>query len=75
MKKQRIVDLFTYHDPKGIDPNRFTQIREAAKFLAHAINENGGDEDEIEKSIHLLRQSVFYAIASIVLPKDEDATT
>ncbi len=71
MKPKRIDDLFTYHDPKGIDPYRFTVIREAAKSLAHAINQHGGDQEEIERSIHLLRQAVFYAIASIVLPQDD----
>ncbi len=71
MESSRIDALFTYHNPQGIDPERFTKIREAAKNLAHAINENGGDEKEIQRAIHSIRIGVFYAIASIVLPKEE----
>ena len=72
MKKERINDLFTYHNPQGIDPKRFEVIRESAKKLCYAINENGGDEKEIERAIHHIRVGVFYAIASIVLPKENN---
>lgn len=71
MDKNRIEDLFTYHNPVNIDPHRFTIIRESAKTLAHNINEHGGDPKEIEMSILKLRECIFYAIASIVLPLEE----
>lgn len=70
MKKNRIDELFTYHNPSDIDPNRFTAIREAAKSLAYTINEMGGDESEKRLAIYKLRECVFYAIASIVLPQE-----
>jgi len=63
-----IDNLFTYHNPSDLDPNRFTLIREAAKSLGKIIIENGGKESDIEKSLNKLRESVFYAIASIIVP-------
>lgn len=71
MNSDRINDLFTYNNPQGIDPHRFTIIIESAKILAEAINENGGIEEEIERSILKLHECIFYAIASIVLPEQK----
>lgn len=68
MTENDIELLFTYHNPVGLDPNRFTEIREAAKLLGLSILKNGGKESEIEKSIDQLRKCVFYAVASIVVP-------
>jgi|GEM_PF-5175660 hypothetical protein len=64
----KIEEYFTYHNPEGIDPKRFEIIRESAKKLAKDILENGGNSDEICKSIQSLRIVVYHAIASIVLP-------
>jgi hypothetical protein len=64
-----IETLFTYHNPMGLDPKRFDEIREAAKFLGKMILKHGGVEVEKERAIMKLRESVFYAIASIVVPK------
>lgn len=64
-----IEKIFTYHNPTDIDLNRFKEIRDAAKVLGNKIMEHGGFEEEKEKSIHKLRECVFYAIASIVLPE------
>ena len=64
-----IEKIFTYHNPKDIDPNRFIEIREAAKNLGFKILQHGGSEEDIERSIIMLRQCVFFAIASIAIPK------
>lgn len=60
--------LFTYHNPQHINPERFTEIRKAAKELALKILAHGGSEKDIVKSINKLRESLFYAIASIAVP-------
>lgn len=72
MKSEDIEILFTYHNPAGIDPNRFTEIREAAKVLAHKILEHGGKDADSARAIQKLRECVYYAIASIVLPDFEE---
>ena len=64
-----IETLFTYHNPTDIDLTRFEKIREAAKELGRMIIEHGGQEVDQERSICKLRECVFYAIASIVVPK------
>ena len=66
---EHIENLFTYHKPTDIDQSRFTKIREAAKELGKMIIEYGGKEVDQERSICKLRECVFYAIASIVVPK------
>lgn len=66
---ENIDSLFTYHNPSGIDLMRFEKIREAAKELGRMIVEHGGNEADEERAIQKLRECVFYAIASIVVPK------
>lgn len=63
-----IEDIFTYHDAKHIDPIRFSSIRGAAKDLAYLIMQHGGSLEDKERAILKLRESVFYAIASIAIP-------
>jgi hypothetical protein len=65
-----LSSIFDYHNPVGIDPTRFSEIREAAKELGRVILKNGGDgQRDIAASIESIRLAVYYAIASIVLPK------
>lgn len=64
-----IENLFKYHNPPNIDVNRFQFIRDAAKELGKSIIKNGGNEHDVERSLQKLRETVFYAIASIVVPK------
>ncbi len=68
MTDQDIDILFTYHNPVSDAPQRFEEIRNAAKALGKAIIAHGGKESDIERSILKLRECVFYAIASIVVP-------
>lgn len=64
-----IEDLFTYHDAKHIDPIRFSSIRDSAKDLAYLIMKHGGSLADKERAILKLRESVYYAIASIAIPE------
>ena len=69
MNDKDIDTLFTYHNPAGLDPARFDKIRNAAKDLGKCILENGGQEVDVNTSIGKLRECVYFAIASIVVPK------
>lgn len=62
-------DLFTYHNPANIDPERFLAIRRKAKELAELIKLHGGNWDDQDRAIEKLRECVFYAIASIAIPE------
>lgn len=66
--------IFTYHNADHVDPKRFSEIRQAAKYLANMILIHGGSEPDKERAIHKLRESVFYAIASIAIPEDKPCT-
>lgn len=67
MKDNR--DLFTYHCPFGINPERFILIRHKAKELQDLIELHGGNREDKDRSILKLRETVFYAIASIAIPE------
>lgn len=64
-----IDKIFTYHSADNIALKRFVEIREAAKVLGHKIMEHGGHQADKERAILKLRESVFYAIASIAIPE------
>lgn len=66
MTPKEIDEIFTYHNPVGIDPERFEKIRNAAKQLGVAILDNGGYKPDVNKSVDKLRECIFYAISSIV---------
>lgn len=73
-KLDRHVDLlFDYHNPSDVAAERFSDIRLAAKVLARTIIKHGGHDRmrDIDRSIDKIREAVFYAIASIVIPKEE----
>ena len=69
MDNEYIERFFTYHDPIGIDPQRFISIRNKAKELAIVILENGGLYEEKYSAIQSLRQCVYHAVASIAIPE------
>lgn len=69
MKDKDIDTLFTYHNPGNLDPVMFEEIRNAAKVLGKLILKNGRQEVDVNASISKLRECVYYAIASIVVPK------
>lgn len=67
---ERDIDkIFNYYDAKDIPPKVFSDIRAFAKLLGKAIINNGITMHDKHMSIQRLRECVFYAIASIVVPK------
>lgn len=68
-KRNDIENLFTYHNGAEIETDGFLYIRESAKALGKQIIKHGNNEDDIERAILKLRECVYYAITSIVVPK------
>lgn len=68
--KEFLSRIFDYHNPTGVDPTRFEELRSAAKMMARTILSQGGHSNaqEIDKAIEHIRLALYYAIASIVLP-------
>jgi hypothetical protein len=67
--KKDIQALFTYHSPINIDVSRFERIREDARRLGETIIACSEPNIDQERSIQKLRDCVYLAIASIVVPK------
>ncbi len=67
MKTEEIDRFFTYHPPKGDQPERYQKIREAARAFAHAINDNCPDSADKTAAIRKLREAVATANAAIAL--------
>lgn len=65
-KMQKMLDNnFTYHAPKGNQPNRYVMIRDKAKELAELIVENTPTSREQSLALTNLEQAIFWANASI----------
>jgi hypothetical protein len=62
-----IENIFTYHAPKGDQPQRYQVIRDAAKTLALVIVANTQSSADQTAAIRLLRECVMTANASIAL--------
>lgn len=62
-----IESIFTYHAPKGHDPERYEAIRNAAKELARVIVANTPRCADQSAAIRLVREAVMTANASIAL--------
>jgi hypothetical protein len=56
---------FTYHPPKGDQPERYTKIRERAYGMACLIIDNCPDSRERSLALTNLEQVVMYANAAI----------
>lgn len=56
---------FTYHSPKGDQPERYTKIRTKAKEFAELLNEVCPDSREKSLAFTKLEESVMWANASI----------
>ena len=69
MNDNDIETLFTYHNPTGLDPMIFDEIRNMAKELGKLILKHGRQESDVKASVGKLRECVYFAIASIVVPK------
>lgn len=56
---------FTYHPPKGNQPERYTENRQKAKEFAEVIEKNCQDSREKSLALTKLEESVMWANASI----------
>lgn len=65
MDVNELVRRFTYHAPKGDQPDRYERIRGAALELALLINNLTPDSREKSVSLTKLDEVVFWANSSI----------
>jgi len=67
VNKHDIDDIFTYHAPHGDQQERYVAIREAAKTLAHLINDTTPQSREQSIALTNLQQTVMFANAAIAI--------
>ncbi len=72
MEIEDIDILFTYHPAPNVDVKKFEDIRDAAKKLGILILKHGEQKKDKERAIEKLRESIYYSIASIVVPPLKD---
>ena len=58
---------FTYHSPKGDQPERYERLREMAKALAYGIDDCCPHSREKDIAMERLKESVMWANASIAM--------
>ena len=71
LSEEDIDTLFTYHNPVNVDPISFEEIRNTAKVLGKIILKHSKNDKDMARSLNKLRESIYYAIASIVVPEVE----
>lgn len=64
-QRETIIKNFTYHPPKGDQPDRYNKIRAIAKSLAEVIISDTPQSREQSLAITYLEQVVMWANASI----------
>ena len=64
-KTDQIETAFTYHPPKGDQPERYIKLRDAAKEFAFLIDECVPDSREKSVAMTNLEQVVMWANAGI----------
>lgn len=64
-KDQEIETRFTYHQPKGDQPQRYVQLRAQAKELAESIQALTPPSREQSLALTNLEQAVMWANAAI----------
>jgi hypothetical protein len=62
-----IENIFSYHAPKGDQPQRYEAIRAAAKVLAQTIVDNCPPSADQTAAIRKVREAVMTANAGIAL--------
>ena len=65
MKNSEIENNYTYHTPKGSQPERYTAIRAKAKELAELIEDCCPGSREKSLAFTKLEEAVMWANASI----------
>jgi hypothetical protein len=63
----QIQEWFTYHAPKGEQPQRYEAIRDAAKQFAYVLQANTNPCADQTAAFRKLRECVMTANASIAL--------
>jgi len=70
--KSVIDNQFTYHAPTEEQQKALFQIREAAKGLAHTIDQIVPDCADKSAALRKLREAVMTANAAIVIPSENN---
>lgn len=65
MDQATLDNLFTYHSPKGDQPERYGRIREAGKALAQTILDCTPASADQTAAIRKVREAVMTANAAI----------
>lgn len=63
--EDELDDIFTYHAPKGIQPEVFEQFRNKGKELAAIINRRAYPCAELVSAINSLQEAIMWANAAI----------
>ena len=64
---EQLKTIFTYHAPRGDQPERYAKIREAGWFLAKTILECCPDCADRTVAIRRVREAVMVANAAVAL--------
>lgn len=65
MESQELEKRFTYHPPKGDQPQKYGEIRAAARELAEALNALCPESREKSLAFTSLEEAVMWANAAI----------
>lgn len=64
---RQIEEWFTYHPPRGDQPERYVKIREGARAFAYVILENAPESADRTAALRKLRETVMTVNAAIAL--------
>lgn len=70
MKREELLEMFTYHRPGAGQVERMKDLRECALEFALLIDESVPDGPDKSAAIRKLRECVMTANAAIVLEKE-----
>lgn len=65
MTTEELATRFTYHAPKGDQPQRYEQIRNAGREMAELIEDECPDSREKSLALTKIEEAVMWANASI----------
>lgn len=63
--KEELRIRFTYHAPKGDQPERYELLRNAALALANMVAQHCPSSWEREKALTCIEEAIFFANAAI----------